>query len=125
MPKPVIFDLPINGVMITTLEDLRDCFTTEGPKSGDERAKALIAHFRKGKLAMWLRVRGLDRELAAVEEIEHCDDKNAMLKDLCRVLEIDWDDDSIATAVRTRVKVIGDLGVGNWMLVGRQWRRVD
>ena len=103
MPKPVVFDLPINGVVITTLEDLRDCFTTEEPKFDDERAKALIAHFRKGKLAMWLRVRGLDRELTAVEKIEHRDDKNAMLKDLCRVLEIDWDDDSIATAGRRGV----------------------
>ena len=43
MAKMIKFDLPIDGVKVATLDQLRDHFTTE-----------IIAHFRSGLLTRWL-----------------------------------------------------------------------
>ena len=64
MAKTIKFDLPIDGVTVATLGDLRDHFTTE-----------IIGHFRSGKLAEWLRSRSMASELAAVEVLTAGDDE--------------------------------------------------
>ena len=56
MEKSIKFDLPIGGVQVVILDDLRDHFTTE-----------IIGHFRSGWLARWPRSRSMTRELAAID----------------------------------------------------------
>ena len=89
------FDLPIDGVKVATLDDLQKHFTTE-----------IIGHFRSSLLARWLRSRGWTRELAAVEALATGDDA-ATLKELCRIFEIEADDDAIAAAVAEATGVPG------------------
>ena len=95
MAKMIKFDLPIDGVKVTTLDDLQDHFTTE-----------IIGHFRSSLLARWLRSRGWTRELAAVEALT-TDDDATTLKELCRIFEIEADDDAIAAAVAEATGVPG------------------
>ena len=95
MAKMIKFDLPIDGVKVATLDDLRDHFTTE-----------TIGHFRSGLLARWLRSRSMSRELAAVEALTVGDD-TAVLKELCRIFEVEADDDAIAAAIAEATGVPG------------------
>ena len=95
MAKMIKFDLPIDGVKVATLDDLQDHFTTE-----------IIGHFRSSLLARWLRSRGWTRELAAVEALASDDDVTT-LKELCRIFEIEADDDAIAAAVAEATGVPG------------------
>ena len=95
MAKMIKFDLPIDGVKAAMLDDLRGHFTTE-----------IIGHFRSGLLARWLRSRDLTRELAAVETLEAGDDA-AVLKELCRIFEVEADDDAIEAAVAEATGVPG------------------
>ena len=95
MAKMIKFDLPIDGVKVAKLDDLRDHFTTE-----------IIGHFRSGLLARWLRSRGRTRELAAVEALTRADDATT-LKELCQIFEIEADDDAIAAAVAEATGVSG------------------
>ena len=95
MAKMIKFDLPIDGVKVATLDDLQDHFTTE-----------IIGHFRSSLLARWLRSRGWTRELAAVEALATGDDATT-LKELCRIFEIEADDDAIAAAVAEATGVPG------------------
>ena len=95
MAKMIKFDLPIDGVKVATLDDLRDHFTTE-----------IIGHYRSNLLVRWLQSRGLTRELAAVEALATGDDA-ATLKELCRIFEIKADDDAIAAAVAEATGVPG------------------
>ena len=95
MAKMIKFDLPIDGVKVATLDDLRDHFTTE-----------TIGHFRSRLLARWLRSRGMTRELAAVEALTAGDD-TAVLKELCRIFEVEADDDAIAAAIAEATGVPG------------------
>ena len=95
MAKMIKFDLPIDGVKVATLDDLRDHFTTE-----------TIGHFRSRLLARWLRSRSMTRELAAVEALT-ADDDAAVLKELCRIFEVEADDDAIAAAIAEATGVPG------------------
>ena len=95
MAKTIKFDLPIDGVKVAALDELRDHFTTE-----------IIGHFRSGLLARWLRSRGWTRELAAVEALA-TDDDATTLKELCRIFEIEADDDAIAAATAEATGVPG------------------
>ena len=95
MAKMIKFDLPIDGVKVATLDDLRDHFTTE-----------TIGHFRSGLLARWLRSRSMTRELEAVEALTAGDDA-AVLKELCRIFEVEADDDAIAAAIAEATGVPG------------------
>ena len=95
MAKTIKFDLPIDGVKIATLDDLRDHFTTE-----------TIGHFRSGRLTRWLRSRSMTRELAAVEALT-ADDDATVLKELCRIFEVEADDDAITAAVAEATGVPG------------------
>ena len=95
MAKMIKFNLPIDGVKVATLDDLQDHFTTE-----------IIGHFRSSLLARWLRSRGWTSELAAVEALT-TDDDATTLKELCRIFEIEADDDAIAAAVAEATGVPG------------------
>ena len=95
MAKMIKFDLPIDGVKVATLDDLWGHFTTE-----------MIGHFRSGLLARWLRSRSMTRELEAVEALMEGDDV-AVLKELCRIFEVEADDDAIAAAVAEATGVPG------------------
>ena len=95
MAKMIKFDLPIDGVKVATLDDLQDHFTTE-----------IIRHFRSSLLARWLRCRGWTRELAAVEALT-ADDDATTLKELCRIFEIEADDDAIAAAIAEETGIPG------------------
>ena len=95
MAKMIKFDLPIDGVKVETLDDLRDHFTTE-----------IIGHLRSGLLARWLRSRGWMRELAAVEVLV-ADDDVVALKGLCRIFEVEANDDVIAAAIAEATDVPG------------------
>ena len=95
MAKTIKFYLPIDGVKAAALDDLRDHFTTE-----------TIGHFRSGLLARWLRSRSMARELAAVEALTAGDD-DAILKELCRIFEVEADDDAIAAAIAEATGVPG------------------
>ena len=111
MAKAIKFDLPIDGVKVASLDDLQDHFTTE-----------VIGHFRSGLLSKWLRPRGLNHELTAIEalgaeiygwnigppegpnELEAvkasaADDDAVVLKELCRIFKVEADDDVIAAAI--------------------------
>ena len=87
MAKTIKFDLPIDGVKVAILDELRDHFTTE-----------IIGHFRSGLLARWLRSRGWTRELAAVEALM-ADDDATTLKGLCQIFEVEADDAAIVAAI--------------------------
>ena len=95
MAKMIKFDLPIDGVKVATLDQLGDHFTTE-----------IIAHFRSGLLARWLRSRGWTRELTAVEALAS-DDDAATLKELCRIFEVESDDGTIAAAIAGATGISG------------------
>ena len=95
MAKMIKFDLPIDGVKVATLDQLRDHFTPE-----------IIAHFRSGLLARWLQSRSMTRELASVEALAAGDDA-AVLKELCRIFEVEADDDAITAAISEATGVPG------------------
>ena len=95
MAKMIKFNLPIDGVKVATLDDLQNHFTIE-----------IIGHYRSSLLARWLRSRGWTRELAAVEALATGDDATT-LKELCRIFEIETDDDAIAAAVSEATGVSG------------------
>ena len=78
--KEIKFDLPIDGVTVATLDELRDHFTTE-----------IVEHFRSGQLARWLRVRDLAGELKAVEQlaVDGTDDDAGAFETLCGIFEVD------------------------------------
>ena len=95
MAKMIKFDLPIDGVKVATLDDLQDHFTTE-----------IIGHYRSNLLTRWLRSRGWTRELVAVEALAAGDDATT-LKELCRIFEIEADDDAIAAAIAEATGIPG------------------
>ena len=80
--KMIKFDLPIDGIKVATMEQLRRHFTTE-----------VVEHFRTGVLAKWLRSRDATEALASLESIE-AGDGLALFERLCCVFEIDFDVDS-------------------------------
>ena len=87
MTKMIKFRLLIDDTKITTLDELRDHFTAD-----------IIEHFHSGLLAEWLRSRSMIDELAAVEALTSNDDV-IVLKELCRIFEMEADDDAITEAI--------------------------
>lgn len=111
--KIIKFDLPIDGVKVKTVEELRDHFTLE-----------MLAHARSGLLAKWLSSRKLQDELAAVKALDGAED-HAFLKGLCKVFGVEADDLVIveilkepATASRSRRG--GDFETRRWSVGARE-----
>ena len=112
MAKMIKFDLPIDRVKVSTLRDLQDHFTTE-----------VIEHFRSGLLTRWLRARGLDRELAAVEAIRSDDDAH-VLKELCRLFKVEADEETIAWAIGVSEAGVPGTQLKNAALVVQLAKRI-
>jgi hypothetical protein len=85
--KPIRFDLRIGGGRAATLESLREHFTSE-----------IVGHYRSGRLAEWLRSRGLVEQLAAVESLAAGDD-TAIFTALCRIIGIKTNNEMIRAAL--------------------------
>lgn len=100
MKRMIKFDLPIDGVKVATLDDLRDHFTTE-----------ILQHFHSGVLAKWLRSRDLEKELHEVEHLIERDIKGdaPVLKALCHIFDIAADDAVIEAAVGEKTETRGLL----------------
>ena len=86
--KPIKFDLPIDGVKVATVDELRDHFTTE-----------ILKLFREGVLVKWLRTRPENStELAAVEALPNGQDEPTLLA-LCKVFRIDAGQHTVKAAL--------------------------
>ena len=86
--KTIKFDLPIDGVKVKTVDQLRSHFTLE-----------ILDLFRKGILAQWLRTRNLSAELAAVEELSDDAAPERTLLALCEAFAVDADEHSVKAAL--------------------------
>ena len=95
MAKMIKFDMPIDGVKVATLEELRDHFTTQ-----------VVDHFRSGLLARWLASRDLATELEEVGALT-AGDKAGILRGLCQIFKVEADDADIAAAVAEATGVAG------------------
>ena len=84
--KLIKFDLPIDGVKVKTVEELREHFTVE-----------ILDHFRSGLLTKWLASRKLQDEMEVIKALDGAED-HALLKGLCNVFSIEIDDE-IASAM--------------------------
>lgn len=76
--KLIKFDLPINGIKVTTLEALRDNLTDE-----------IVPLARSGQLERWFKSRQMQEQAQAVAAAvaQHAEDK-ALFLALCAVLEV-------------------------------------
>ena len=90
MKRLIKFDLPIDGVKVATLDDLRDHFTAD-----------ILKHFRSGLLRKWLQARGLEEKVVKVDRLEQrrTTDDVSTLTELCIIFDIEPDEDAIAAAV--------------------------
>ena len=87
--KTIKFDLPIDGVKVKNLEELRDHFTVE-----------ILEHYYNGLLAKWLKSRGFNEEVSGLVMI-NSSDRFIVMKQLCEVFKVDTDDMIIASAIGT------------------------
>lgn len=94
--KLIKFDLPIDGVKVKNIEELRDHFTTE-----------IVGHFRSDLLAKWLRSRGKSDEIAAVEALTAADNDAVVFKGLCQIFQVEVDDDAITAAFTETTGISG------------------
>ena len=95
--KLIKFDLPIDGVKVKNIEELREHFTIE-----------ILKYFHNGMLVKWLRSRNLNEELLRVNEINSSDDK-LILKILCYIFQIVVDEDVINLMTSIINKEVSDL----------------
>lgn len=93
MANVLRYGLPMDGRGVYSLDELREHFTVD-----------IVKHFRSGKLIKWLKDRDLSRQLDAVRSLKTendtvmIDDATA-LKKLCRIFDIEADDDDIAISI--------------------------
>jgi hypothetical protein len=83
--KLIKFDLPIDGVKVRTIDELREHFSVE-----------ILDHYQSGLLAKWLRVRSLTEELAQLSTLDGMEE-HALLRGLCEVFHVEADDLVIST----------------------------
>lgn len=93
--KLIKFDLPIDGVKVKTVEELREHFTPE-----------ILDHFRSGLLAKWLVSRKLQDELEAIKALDGAEDA-LLLKGLCDVFGIEADEAVIAAILNDPTPTFG------------------
>jgi hypothetical protein len=90
--KLIKFDLPIDGVKVKTVDELREHFTLE-----------ILDHFRSGLLVKWLASRKLQDELGAIKVLDDVED-SALLKGLCEVFGIEADEATVAEITKESAK---------------------
>ena len=86
--KTIKFDLPIDGVKVKNLEELRDHFTIE-----------VLELCQNGLLLKWLRSRNMAEEISQLESLSKTLSRVRLMTALCEVFRIDADDMIIAAAL--------------------------
>jgi len=87
--KTIKFDLPIDGVKVKNIEELRDHFTIE-----------VLELYREGKLKRWLDSQKLNDKINSLNDLELvCDDNFLLMRGLCEIFEIQADDELIKIAI--------------------------
>ena len=86
--KTIKFDLPIDGVKVKNLEELRDHFTIE-----------VLELYQNGLLLKWLRSRNMAEEISQLESLSKMLSRAELMTVLCEVFKIDTDDMIIAAAL--------------------------
>ena len=86
--KTIKFDLPIDGVKVKNVEELRDHFTIE-----------VLELYQNGLLLKWLRSRNMVEEISQLESLSQMLSRVQLMTALCEVFKIDTDDMIIAAAL--------------------------
>jgi hypothetical protein len=87
--KTIKFDLPIDGVKVKNLEELREHFTVE-----------ILDLYYAGILIKWLQSRSLTEELAAVKRLAgYSDVRFTMMQKLCEIFKVEADNLVISLAI--------------------------
>lgn len=86
--KPIKFDLPINGVKVRNLQELRDNFTTD-----------ILEHYRDGLLLKWLGSRSLMAEAEKLAAIPADKSDADVLAAICIVFGVEADQQVIEAAL--------------------------
>ncbi len=86
--KTIKFDLPIDGVKVKNIEELREHFTVE-----------ILELYNNGILLKWLKSRRNLEEASRLETIPVTLSQFSLLKTLCEIFTIDADDMIIAAAL--------------------------
>ena len=86
--KTIKFDLPIDGVKVKNVEELRDHFTVE-----------ILELYQNGLLLKWLRSRNMVEEISQLESLSKTLSRVQLMTALCEVFKIGTDDMIIAAAL--------------------------
>ncbi len=86
--KTIKFDLPIDGVKVKNVEELRDHFTIE-----------VLELYQNGLLLKWLRSRNMVEEISQLDSLSKTLSRAQLMAALCEVFKIDADDMIIAAAL--------------------------
>ncbi len=86
--KTIKFDLPIDGVKVKNVEELRDHFTIE-----------VLELYQNGLLLKWLRSRNMVEEISQLESLSQTLSRVQLMTALCEVFKIGTDDMIIAAAL--------------------------
>lgn len=91
--KLIKFDLPIDGVKVKNIEELREHFTVE-----------IIEHYKSGLLRKWLLSRGLEDEVGRLDVLEDESSLHELFKGLCDIFGIEIDDSIIKSCLNDAPK---------------------
>lgn len=93
--KNIKFDLPIDGVKVRTIEEMREHFTSE-----------IMTLYDNGLLLKWLKSRNYHEEIEQLELISKELPPSLLLKELCDIFKIDADDMIIAAILEKPTKKV-------------------
>lgn len=88
MAKTIKFNLICDGNPVRTIEDLQNNFSVED----------ILNYFNNGLLHNWLKVRGYDKELAAVNNISD-EDSIQIIRKLIKIFNIDIEENKIEESI--------------------------
>ena len=95
--RPIQIDLMVDGEKVTTVDELRDRFSTQ-----------VVDHFRSGRLAEFLRTRrGLEKTAAAVEALPKDGDATYLLLELYSLFRSNPDKHLVEAALRIPIGIPG------------------
>ncbi|MBK1653216.1 hypothetical protein [Allochromatium vinosum] len=100
--KLIKFDLPVDGVQVKSIEELREHFTAE-----------ILGHYRSGLLFKWLSSRKLYDELSEVKLLGEMESDFDLLKRLSEILRVYADDDSLQLLIE-KINLKFDHEVNNF-----------
>lgn len=89
--KMIKFDLTLNGVKITNLEQLQEHFSAD-----------VLPIFQAGRLSKWLKSRDLLEQATAIEAIAKDGSELQQLKSICQVLVLDDEEDVLQFLLEDR-----------------------